>query len=96
MFEGKIAVVTGAARGIGQAIAFDLAAKGAGVVVCDIKEEWLEETAEGIRKLGREVWCRELDVTNTEAVQNVFPRLLKRQEESIFLSTTRALPVTGC
>ncbi len=75
MFEGKIAVVTGAARGIGQAIAFDLAAKGAGVVVCDIKEEWLAETAEGIRKLGREAWCRELDVTNTEAVQNVFSEI---------------------
>ncbi|MCF8383350.1 MAG: 3-oxoacyl-[acyl-carrier-protein] reductase [Chlorobium sp.] len=72
MFEGKIAVVTGAARGIGQAIAFDLAEKGAGVVVCDIKEEWLAETAEGVRNRGREVWCRELDVTNTVAVQEVF------------------------
>lgn len=72
MFEGKIAVVTGAARGIGQAIAFDLAEKGAGVVVCDIKEEWLAETAEGIRNRGREVWCRELDVTNAGAVQEVF------------------------
>ncbi|MEE9905019.1 3-oxoacyl-[acyl-carrier-protein] reductase [Chlorobium sp.] len=72
MLEGKIAVVTGAARGIGQAIAFDLAAKGAGVVVCDIREEWLAETAEGVRNLGRDVWCRELDVTNTDAVQNVF------------------------
>jgi len=75
MFEGKIAVVTGAARGIGQAIAFDLAAKGAGVVVCDIKEEWLAETADGIRKLGSEAWSRELDVTNTEAVQNVFSEI---------------------
>jgi 3-oxoacyl-[acyl-carrier protein] reductase len=37
MFEGKIAVVTGSARGIGQAIAFDLAARGADIVVCDIK-----------------------------------------------------------
>lgn len=75
MLEGKIAVVTGAARGIGQAIAFDLAAKGAGVVVCDIKEEWLAETAEGIGKLGRDVWCRELDVTDTEAVQKVFSEI---------------------
>jgi len=72
MLEGKIAVVTGAARGIGQAIAFDLAEKGAGVVVCDIREEWLAETAEGVRNLGRDVWCRELDVTNTDAVQKVF------------------------
>jgi 3-oxoacyl-[acyl-carrier protein] reductase len=75
MFEGKIAVITGAARGIGQAIAFDLAEKGAAVVVCDIKKEWLAETAEGIRARGREVWCRELDVTNAGEVQNVFAEI---------------------
>ena len=72
MFEGKIAVVTGSARGIGQAIAFDLASKGADIVVCDIKAEWLAETAEGVAKLGRKAFCFELDITNTEAVQNVF------------------------
>ncbi len=72
MFEGKIAVVTGSARGIGQAIAFDLAARGADIVVCDIKAEWLTETAEGVEKLGRKAHCFELDVTNAEAVQNVF------------------------
>ena len=69
MFEGKIALVTGAARGIGQAIAFDLAAKGADIVVCDIKAEWLTETAEGVEKLGRKAYSFELDVTNGEAVQ---------------------------
>ncbi|NTU45192.1 MAG: 3-oxoacyl-[acyl-carrier-protein] reductase [Chlorobiaceae bacterium] len=70
MFEGKIALVTGAARGIGQAIAFDLAAKGADIVVCDIKAEWLTETAEGVEKIGRKAYCFELDVTNAEAVNN--------------------------
>ncbi|NTW68528.1 MAG: 3-oxoacyl-[acyl-carrier-protein] reductase [Chlorobiaceae bacterium] len=70
MFKGKIALVTGAARGIGQAIAFDLAAKGADIVVCDIKSEWLTETAEGVEKLGRKAYCFELDVTNAEAVNN--------------------------
>jgi 3-oxoacyl-[acyl-carrier protein] reductase len=69
MFEGKIAVITGAARGIGQAIAFDLAAKGADIVVCDIKAEWLTETAAGVENLGRKAYCFELDVTNAEAVQ---------------------------
>jgi 3-oxoacyl-[acyl-carrier protein] reductase len=72
MLENKIAVVTGAARGIGQAIAFDLASKHADIVLCDIRAEWLEETAEGVRKLGRKAYCFELDVTNSEAVQNVF------------------------
>ena len=71
MFEGKIALITGAARGIGQAIAFDLAARGADIVVCDIKAEWLTETAEGVEKLGKKAYCFELDVTNAEAVQKV-------------------------
>jgi 3-oxoacyl-[acyl-carrier protein] reductase len=72
MFEGKIAVVTGAARGIGQAIAFDLASRGADIVICDIKAEWLTETAEGVENLGRKAYCFELDVTNAEAVQSAF------------------------
>ena len=72
MFEGKIAVITGAARGIGQAIAWNLAAGGADIVLCDIKEEWLQETAEGVKKAGRKVWCFELDVTDTDAVQKAF------------------------
>ena len=72
MFEGKIAVVTGAARGIGQAIAYNLAARGVDIVLGDIKAEWLSESAEGVKKLGRKVWCFELDVTNATAVQNTF------------------------
>ena len=72
MFEGKIAVVTGSARGIGQAIAYNLAARGADIVLCDIKAEWLTESAAGVEKLGRKAYCFELDVTNATAVQNAF------------------------
>ncbi|TCD47713.1 3-oxoacyl-[acyl-carrier-protein] reductase [Chlorobium sp. N1] len=75
MFEGKIAVITGAARGIGQAIAWNLAAGGADIVLCDIKEEWLQETADGVKKAGRRVWCFELDVTDTDAVQKAFTEI---------------------
>lgn len=76
MFEGKIAVVTGAARGIGQAIAWKLAAEGADIVLCDIKADWLTETAEGIAKLNRKAYCHELDVTNAEAVQKAFNAII--------------------
>lgn len=72
MFEGKTAIITGAARGIGQAIAVDLAAKGASIVICDLQKEWLEETADAIQKIGRKVTCRELDVTNHDAAQSTF------------------------
>ena len=75
MFEGKTAIVTGAARGIGQAIAVDLATKGAHIVICDLQEEWLEETAEAVKKTGKKVICKELDVTNHDAAQSVFQEI---------------------
>ena len=42
--KGKTAIVTGAARGIGAAIAKKLAERGADVAVCDLKAEWCDET----------------------------------------------------
>ena len=50
--EGKNAIVTGAARGIGAAIAKRLAAEGANVAVCDLKAEWCDETVAALSALG--------------------------------------------
>ncbi|HWQ25886.1 MAG TPA: 3-oxoacyl-[acyl-carrier-protein] reductase [Chlorobaculum sp.] len=72
MFKGKTAIVTGSARGIGQAIALDLASKGADLVICDVKAEWLTETETALKQLGAKVTCKELDVTSSEACQRVF------------------------
>ena len=71
MFKGKTAIVTGSARGIGQAIALDLARNGADLVICDVKVEWLSETEAALKELGAKVTCKELDVTNAEASQKV-------------------------
>lgn len=67
--DGKIALVTGAARGIGQAIAVKLAAEGADVVLCDLQRDWLEETAGQIRALGRRAECVAVDVSRAADVQ---------------------------
>ena len=50
--KGKVAIVTGAARGIGAEIAKKLASCGADVAVCDLKAEWCEETVKAIEALG--------------------------------------------
>ncbi len=55
--EGKVAVVTGAARGIGQAAAVKLAQDGADVALCDLQMEWLEETVGLVQATGRRAEC---------------------------------------
>lgn len=67
--DGKIAIVTGAARGIGQAIAIKLASEGADMALCDVQKEWLADTATKISALGRRVECYAVDVSNAGAVQ---------------------------
>lgn len=66
--ENKIALVTGAARGIGQAIALQLAADGADLVLCDVKAEWLDDTAAKVKALGRRAESYAMDVASAAAV----------------------------
>jgi 3-oxoacyl-[acyl-carrier protein] reductase len=75
--DGKIAVVTGAARGIGRTIAEELAKEGADLALCDLKAEWLSETAEAVKSLGRKVLCLAVDVSKTADVENVVSETLK-------------------
>ncbi|MEI6514917.1 MAG: 3-oxoacyl-[acyl-carrier-protein] reductase [bacterium] len=74
---GKVALVTGAARGIGQAIAKKLAAEGCDVALCDLKAEWLAETVGLIEAAGRKVKCFEADVSNAAAVETVVDGVMK-------------------
>ena len=75
----KVAIVTGAARGIGAEIARLFAAEGAAIVVADRRDELGEELAEGIRKDGGRAHYQHLDITSAEewgaavaATQGVF------------------------
>ncbi len=70
MFElnGKTALVTGSARGLGQAIALKLAEAGADLALCDLDAAWLEETAGKVRALGRRAECYGVNVAEGDSV----------------------------
>ncbi|RYX98259.1 MAG: glucose 1-dehydrogenase [Comamonadaceae bacterium] len=67
LLAGKLALVTGAASGIGQAIALGFACAGARVIVTDISAERCEETLAQIKNAGGEAWAFALDVTDADA-----------------------------
>ena len=76
-FEGKVAVVTGAARGIGQAIAKRLAQEGADVVICDLQVEWLAETESIVQGFGRKALKLAVDVGDSNAVNTCIGEVVK-------------------
>jgi glucose 1-dehydrogenase len=69
---GKTAVVTGASRGIGRAIAVEYAREGANVVVNDVRPEEAESVANEIRSLGRQAIAYPADVGDRRQVESLF------------------------
>ena len=74
--ENQIAVVTGAGRGIGRAIALKFAAEGADVVVVSRTVENSEKVAAEIRALGRKAWALAVDVADSAAVNAAAEKIL--------------------
>ncbi|MBI2440144.1 MAG: 3-oxoacyl-[acyl-carrier-protein] reductase [Lentisphaerae bacterium] len=75
--DGKTALVTGAARGIGRAIAEKLAGAGADLVVCDLEHAWLAETAQAITAMGRKTLALATDVSQGPSVQRTVDEALQ-------------------
>ncbi|MEO1257517.1 MAG: SDR family NAD(P)-dependent oxidoreductase [Bacteroidota bacterium] len=76
-FQNKIAVVTGAASGIGQALAIQLAGQGAFSVMADTNEKGLEETLQIIKNAGGRGACHLLDVSKKEMVHAFAEEVIK-------------------
>jgi 3-oxoacyl-[acyl-carrier protein] reductase len=69
--DKKIALITGAGDGMGRAHALLMAERGADIIVADIKKEGAEETAAGVRKLGRRAHVAVVDMADVAAVQEM-------------------------
>lgn len=77
-FDDRVAIVTGAARGIGKAVATRLASEGAVVVVADILEKAAEATAKELVEAGRTAMAYPLDVGDRAQVDSMVQAVLKR------------------
>ena len=71
IFNGKVAIITGAGSGIGKALAEELACRGAHVVINGINAERIRSVSEGIAAAGGAVTASTLDVSNYDAVKKM-------------------------
>ncbi len=61
--KDRIAIVTGAARGLGEAIALRFAEEGAHLALCDVDLENTQRTAQKVKELGRDALALKVDVS---------------------------------
>ena len=78
--SGEVAIVTGAAQGLGLGIAAELARQGAVVVIGDIQTEKAKGEAKGLAKQGLQVEAVELDVADSRKVDGFFENVLERHK----------------
>src|SRR3990167_1319548 len=80
MFEltGKVALVTGARRGMGKSHALALARQGARVAVTDISQEECQLVVDEIKSVGGDATAFKMDVSNKTEVDAVFDEVIKQ------------------
>ncbi len=71
VLRGKVAIITGAGRGIGKAIALRFAREGADIVVCDVSAENIDAVSRDVMELGRAALAFKADITVKQDVENL-------------------------
>lgn len=91
----KVAIVTGAGRGIGKAIAIALAREGANVIVNDIDIQTAEEVAKEIKSSGRKALAIQVDVSDSKEVNRMVQSVLKKFKRVDILVNNAAIIKRG-
>lgn len=76
--EGRVSIVTGGSRGLGQAMAQGLAEAGSHIVIADIDQDAADRTAEAFRALGVQALAIQTDVTSEDQVQDMVDKVMSR------------------
>jgi NAD(P)-dependent dehydrogenase (short-subunit alcohol dehydrogenase family) len=94
--KGKVAVITGGGRGIGQAIAFAFAKAGAKVVVTSRKAQDLEATANEIKAFGGEAFALPAHLGKTEEIKKMIDAVMAKYGRiDILVNNAGASPAMG-
>src|SRR6202795_4312215 len=83
---GRMAIVTGAATGIGRAIAHKFAANGASVCLLDVSQTQAEKVATEITRAGGTASAYECDVTDRASIESTFHTILQQGRVHILVN----------
>ena len=95
IFKGKIAIVTGGASGIGQALCLKLAERGAIVIVADINEVGAKAVAQAISVSYGQAQPAVLDVTNREAVVELVNKVVEKYGRLDYIFNNAGIGTSG-
>lgn len=94
-FEGKVAVITGGASGIGRSLACSFAKRGSKIVIADVNKETLDETAQELENIGSEVLSVITDVSDREEVSHLAEASYERFGNVNILCNNAGVSSTG-
>ena len=95
IFNGATAIVTGAASGIGRALAEELAGRGCEVVLADLQIELAEEVASGILSSGGKAEAVKIDVTDFPAIEKLVQETAKRMGRLDYMFNNAGIVIGG-
>ncbi len=94
-FPDQVSVVTGAASGIGRALAITLAQRGCHLALVDVNADNLRQTAKELSGLGRRVSTHVVDVANREQMQNLPAEVLREHARVDILINNAGVSLAG-